>query len=88
MSLLWFVVCIGASLYKKTRDLFRNKKNKNCWTHDGKILVKSLAEKTIQITDEKDLEQFLYTIIQLTTLNNNNNSNIYKVKNGCPCSGL
>ena len=48
-----------ASLYKKTRDLFRNKKIKNCWTHDGKILVKSLAEKTVQITDEQDLEQFL-----------------------------
>ena len=54
-----------ASLYKKTRDLFRNKKIKNCWTHDGKILVKSLAEKTVQITDEKDLEQFLkITVVQ------------------------
>ena len=57
-----------ASLYKKTRDLFRNKKIKNCWTHDGKILVKSLAEKTVQITDEKDLEQFLkITVVQNPT---------------------
>lgn len=54
-----------ASLYKKTRDLFRNKKIKNCWTHDGKILVKSLVKKTVQITDEKDLEQFLkITVVQ------------------------
>jgi hypothetical protein len=44
---------------------FRNKKIKNCWTHDGKILVKSLAEKIVQITDEKDLEQFLkITVVQ------------------------
>ena len=54
-----------ASLYKKTRDIFRNKKTKDCWTHDGKILVKSLAEKTVQITDEKNLEQFLkITVVQ------------------------
>jgi hypothetical protein len=38
---------------------------KNCGTHDGKILVKSLAEKIVQITDEKDLEQFLkITVVQ------------------------
>ena len=57
-----------ASLYKKTRDLLTNKKIKNCWTHDGKILVKSLAEKTVQITDEKDLEQLLkITVVQNPT---------------------
>ena len=34
----------------------------------GQILVKFLAEKTVQITDEKDLEQFLkITVVQNPT---------------------
>jgi len=48
-----------ANLFKKTRDLLRDRKVKNCWTHDGKILVKSLSDRTIHISHDTDLEQFL-----------------------------
>ena len=35
------------------------KKNTRCWTSDGKILVKSHDDRTFNIQNETDLEQFL-----------------------------
>ena len=35
------------------------KKIASCWTSDGKILVKSHDDRTINIQNETDLEQFL-----------------------------
>lgn len=58
-----------AKLYKQTRDLFKDKKIASCWTSDGKILVKSHDDRTVNIQNETDLEQFLKIRVN-TNINN------------------
>lgn len=55
-----------AKLYRQTRDLFKEGKIGSCWTFDGKILVKTHDDRTVHVTNEADLEQFLKIRINTT----------------------
>lgn len=65
-----------AGLFKKTRQLKRDKLIGNCWTHDGKILVRNIADdKTIHVKTEEDLTQFLKLRIHQESPHSNSRPN-------------
>ena len=47
-----------ASLAYSTRQLKKLGKINDCWTSDGKIIIKDLANKIAQITSESDLTKY------------------------------
>lgn len=52
-------------LFNKTRQLYKYKRIKNCWTYDGRIYVSTSDDtKTVLINSEADLTQFLNIRIQ------------------------
>ena len=53
-----------ASLFKKVRDLKKDSRIAECWTQDGKVLLKTHANKIIPVTTEYDLEQLLKPKVQ------------------------
>jgi hypothetical protein len=51
------------------------KKIASCWTSDGKILVKSHDDRTINIQNETDLEQFLKIRVNTNITNGSSQPN-------------
>jgi hypothetical protein len=47
-----------ASLLKKCTELVTSKRLESAWSHEGRILVRSLNQRTTVITKEQDLIQF------------------------------
>ena len=47
-----------ASLLRKATDCVTNRKVSSAWSHDGKVLVKTLANRTVVISSNSDLDQF------------------------------
>lgn len=69
-----------AKLYKQTRDVFKDKKNASCWTSDGKILVKSHDDRTVNIQNETDLEKFLKIRVNTNINNGSSQANRRKAR--------
>jgi hypothetical protein len=65
-----------AGLFKKTRQLKRDKLIGNCCTHDGKILVRNITDdKTIHVKKEEELTQFLKLRIRQESTDPNSRPN-------------
>jgi hypothetical protein len=47
-----------SNLLKKATALVASQKLQSAWSHDGKILVKNLQNRTVQIFNDPDLAQF------------------------------
>jgi archaellum component FlaC len=47
-----------SSLLKKATSLVTNQKIGGAWSHEGKILIKTLSNRTVVILSEEDLNQF------------------------------
>ncbi|ESO88701.1 hypothetical protein LOTGIDRAFT_165489 [Lottia gigantea] len=62
-----------AGIFKRVRDLHKEKLIDSCWTYDGRICIKTLQNKIVTIQSESDLVEFVVPLLDYSVPQTNEN---------------